>query len=485
MADIFISYASEDRERAKLLAETLKEQGWSVWWDRELPFGRPFDEVIRTELRAAGCVIALWTLSAVKSLYVIGEAREALSLKKLISVFFTPSRAELPYDLQAIHGVELIDWHGDTSNTEFQRLVSGITAILGQPLQKITKAEMEDKVDEERKQKDAEEEIKMGKPETTDVKPPEPKPDIKVPTESRPSQPITTKARKAFKFSAIAGVIVLLVFGGWLYYKYQHEEKISSKIKLFSEQVDELGRAVVNADNQDQLKELHRQWDYLIHQAEALLEQATLREYQSWVEELRNRLKGIENLIANQDTRLKAIQRGKIFVTSTPDNPSVKIMNIGDPFQQGMELEPGKYHVEVSSEGYEPQDRWIELGSGEEKRISFELVKIIPKVARLFVETVPEDATVRILNIEPKFSQGMELEPGSYHVEVYRTERRWIDLMAGHEGPLGFELAKITVSEQTSPELSYKPADRPHFNPDEPWTGKWEVEGLYGSGTWC
>ena len=33
MADIFISYASEDRNKAEELAETLRARGWSVWWD--------------------------------------------------------------------------------------------------------------------------------------------------------------------------------------------------------------------------------------------------------------------------------------------------------------------------------------------------------------------------------------------------------------------------------------------------------------------
>jgi len=121
-----------------------------------------------------------------------------------------------------------------------------------------------------------------------------------------------------------------------------------------------------------------------------------------------------------------------------------------------MELEPGKYHVQVSSEVYEPQDKWIDLGPGEEKRISFELGKIAPKVARLHVETVPENSQVRILNIKPKFSQGLELEPGSYHVEVaaegYETERRWIDLLAGHKEPFRFELAKIETPEPPSPQ---------------------------------
>ena len=31
MSDIFLSYASKDRQWAQLLAECLQEQGWSVW----------------------------------------------------------------------------------------------------------------------------------------------------------------------------------------------------------------------------------------------------------------------------------------------------------------------------------------------------------------------------------------------------------------------------------------------------------------------
>jgi hypothetical protein len=47
MADIFISYASPDRETARTLAERLGELGHSVWWDRTIPPGRQFDDVIQ------------------------------------------------------------------------------------------------------------------------------------------------------------------------------------------------------------------------------------------------------------------------------------------------------------------------------------------------------------------------------------------------------------------------------------------------------
>jgi formylglycine-generating enzyme required for sulfatase activity len=148
-----------------------------------------------------------------------------------------------------------------------------------------------------------------------------------------------------------------------------------------------------------------------------------------------------------KETKPIAIQKGRIFVAPAPDNATVKVLNIDKPFQQGIELDPGKYHLQVSSEGYEPQERWIELGPGETSRIILTLKKIPSKVGRLFVKTVPKDATVKILNIRPKFSQGMKLEPGYYHVEVsaqgYKTERRYIDLEAGNEEPFRFELEKV------------------------------------------
>jgi TIR domain len=60
MTDIFLSYASEDRERAGKLATALEGRGWSVWWDRNIIAGATFDEVIEHELETAKSVIVLW-----------------------------------------------------------------------------------------------------------------------------------------------------------------------------------------------------------------------------------------------------------------------------------------------------------------------------------------------------------------------------------------------------------------------------------------
>jgi TIR domain len=46
MNEIFISYASKDRERGRMIAAALGGHGWDVWWDREIPLGKAFDEII-------------------------------------------------------------------------------------------------------------------------------------------------------------------------------------------------------------------------------------------------------------------------------------------------------------------------------------------------------------------------------------------------------------------------------------------------------
>jgi formylglycine-generating enzyme required for sulfatase activity len=56
------------------------------------------------------------------------------------------------------------------------------------------------------------------------------------------------------------------------------------------------------------------------------------------------------------------------------------------------------------------------------------------EAGRLYIKTIPPDARVRILNIKPPYRDGIDLEPGDYHVEVskagFKTERKWIRVSA-------------------------------------------------------
>jgi hypothetical protein len=77
MADVFISYASEDRERAGKFASALSAHGWSVWWDRKIITGQAFDIVIERELESAKSVVVLWSKHSIESEWVKNEASVA------------------------------------------------------------------------------------------------------------------------------------------------------------------------------------------------------------------------------------------------------------------------------------------------------------------------------------------------------------------------------------------------------------------------
>ena len=133
MADIFISYASEDRERAKQIATSLIEHGWSVWWDREIPFGKNFDKVIEENLATAKCVVVLWTKHSVESRWVRAEASEGVGRDILLPAVLEAD-LKLPLEFKRLQAANLADWHPDEPHEEFQRLLRSIESLLSSPL---------------------------------------------------------------------------------------------------------------------------------------------------------------------------------------------------------------------------------------------------------------------------------------------------------------------------------------------------------------
>jgi hypothetical protein len=78
MADIFVSYASEDRERVRPLVNALEARGFSVWWDTRIGIGSSFDREIEHQLKAASCVITVWSKASVDSDWVRDETQDGL-----------------------------------------------------------------------------------------------------------------------------------------------------------------------------------------------------------------------------------------------------------------------------------------------------------------------------------------------------------------------------------------------------------------------
>ena len=86
MADIFLSYANEDRESARAVAGLLESAGCTVWWDRRIPAGRTWRSMIEEALRDMRCMVVLWSSHSVDSDWVKEEAEEARAVGKLVPV---------------------------------------------------------------------------------------------------------------------------------------------------------------------------------------------------------------------------------------------------------------------------------------------------------------------------------------------------------------------------------------------------------------
>jgi len=124
MTDVFLSYASEDRERARTLAGALEARGWSVWWDRKIIAGQTFDQVIEQELETARSVVVLWSKESIASEWVRNEAAVAAERGVLVPALL--DTVKLPLEFRRKQAADLIGWDGDPSHGGFQALCDGI-----------------------------------------------------------------------------------------------------------------------------------------------------------------------------------------------------------------------------------------------------------------------------------------------------------------------------------------------------------------------
>lgn len=115
---IFISYAHQDGDRVKFIAQAYKAQGVDYFFDRDyLKSGDVFPVKIQKYINSADLFILCWSMNAAKSEYVTKERLQALSLAypkikpmhkarlSLHPISIEP-RAELPLDMKGIYNFE-------------------------------------------------------------------------------------------------------------------------------------------------------------------------------------------------------------------------------------------------------------------------------------------------------------------------------------------------------------------------------------------
>jgi len=126
MADIFVSYASEDLERVKPLVTALENHGWSVWWDRELVAGPRFDQEIENAIREASCIVVAWSQYSIKSGWVRDEASEGMERNILLPICIDDVRP--PMGFRSAQTANLLNWPKEQG--EIDMMYSGIERLI-------------------------------------------------------------------------------------------------------------------------------------------------------------------------------------------------------------------------------------------------------------------------------------------------------------------------------------------------------------------
>jgi hypothetical protein len=86
MADIFLSYASEDRPRIRELVDAFEASGLTVFWDRTIPPGKTWRAVIGGALQQASAVVVCWSVHSIESQWVLEEAEVGKHRGRLLPV---------------------------------------------------------------------------------------------------------------------------------------------------------------------------------------------------------------------------------------------------------------------------------------------------------------------------------------------------------------------------------------------------------------
>jgi hypothetical protein len=129
MSDIFISYSTQDRDRAKNVATRLMQEGWSVFWNRNISPGSTWDDILEKELYAAKVIVVLWSNNSVRSEWVRIEAANGASRNMLVPALL--EKVKVPMRFQLIQAADISDWESNRSDTEGMSMLIEAVASIG------------------------------------------------------------------------------------------------------------------------------------------------------------------------------------------------------------------------------------------------------------------------------------------------------------------------------------------------------------------
>jgi Domain of unknown function (DUF4062)/TIR domain len=130
--EVFLSYAHEDAPMAESIAARLGNERWSVFWDRNIPVGLTWDDIVEAALDRAKCVVVLWSSRSRDSEWVRIEANEGAERGILAPALLED--VKIPLRFRRIQAANLIGWTpGVHEAPGLLALIGAIRRCLGPP----------------------------------------------------------------------------------------------------------------------------------------------------------------------------------------------------------------------------------------------------------------------------------------------------------------------------------------------------------------
>lgn len=134
MADVFLSYSSQDRAAAAQIQAAFQAAGLSVFWDQETPVGQDWNRWIGQKLANSKVCVVLWSTVSVASRNVVHEATIAAERGVLIPAVISPLKPEqFPMGFYTVQGADLTDYRGQAGHPGMAKLIAGVRDALGRP----------------------------------------------------------------------------------------------------------------------------------------------------------------------------------------------------------------------------------------------------------------------------------------------------------------------------------------------------------------
>ncbi|HSD38058.1 MAG TPA: toll/interleukin-1 receptor domain-containing protein [Rhodocyclaceae bacterium] len=128
MSHVFLSYANEDREAARRIVGLLESADWRVWWDRRIPAGKNWAQVLDDALQGMCCMVVLWSRHSVDSSWVYEEAEEGRKRQILLPVLI--DAVQPPRGFRGIQVADLSVWDGDTDAPVARQLLADLYSLV-------------------------------------------------------------------------------------------------------------------------------------------------------------------------------------------------------------------------------------------------------------------------------------------------------------------------------------------------------------------